>query len=158
MENQEIRTIVLHLNDEEVKQKTENLKTRLREAARLKEALEKTAADRNLTKREANDLRNYTKEVTECNKSLSRLKNTKESVEKVLNSLSSAAPRELRKTLRSLTDELNSGKIERGSKEWETYQKAIRSVKGELETIKKEQNAISESPNKLQAVYLANFY
>lgn len=36
MENQEIRTIVLHLNDEEVKQKTENLKTRLREAARLK--------------------------------------------------------------------------------------------------------------------------
>ena len=137
MENQEIRTIVLHLNDEEVKQKTENLKTRLREAARLKEALEKTAADRNLTKREANDLRNYTKEVTECNKSLSRLKNTKESVEKVLNSLSSAAPRELRKTLRSLTDELNSGKIERGSKEWETYQKAIRSVKGELETIKK---------------------
>ena len=52
MENQEIRTIVLHLNDEEVKQKTENLKTRLREAARLKEALEKTAADRNLTKRE----------------------------------------------------------------------------------------------------------
>ena len=50
MENQEIRTIVLHLNDEEVKQKTENLKTRLREAASLKEALEKTATDRNLTK------------------------------------------------------------------------------------------------------------
>ena len=37
MENQEIRTIVLHLNDEEVKQKTENLKTRLREASRTSE-------------------------------------------------------------------------------------------------------------------------
>jgi hypothetical protein len=46
---------------------------------------------------------------------------------KALANLDKSTPNELQRTLRELTRELNSGKIERGSKEWDELTKTIRS-------------------------------
>lgn len=76
------RTVVLHLNTEDVEKKMKNLTTRLENARREKEALEKKATDGGkLTAKETLKLRNYTKEVNECERSLNRMRSTKEQVD-----------------------------------------------------------------------------
>lgn len=59
-------------------------------------------------------------------------------VDKVLKNLSTAGPKELQKTLRSLNLELNSGRVARGSKEWDALQNKIKLVNAELRKVKAE--------------------
>ena len=140
----DIREIVLKMNDQDVKQKTENLETRLKNALRIKEDLEKKASTKKLTKNEANDLRKFTNEVVSCERQLSKLRSTKEQVEKVMQNLSTTGPQELRNTLAALNKEIESGKIKRGTDDWKRYQKAIRDVNTELRKVQDEQKAVEK--------------
>ena len=51
----------------------------------------------------------------------------------------------MRKTIKQLTDELNSGKIERGSKEWNTLTGAIREAKEALRNVNNELSAVDKT-------------
>lgn len=66
MTSNDIRTVTLRMNDENVAKKIENLNKRLDNVRRIKEQLEKKAATKDLTKNEANDLRKFTQEVERC--------------------------------------------------------------------------------------------
>ena len=89
------RTVLLHLNTEDVEKKMQNLTTRLENARREKEALEKKAADGgSLTAQETLKLRDFTKEVSECEKGLAKMRSTKQQVDAVLKNMSHAGPRE----------------------------------------------------------------
>lgn len=65
-------------------------------------------------------------------------------VNKVMNNLSAAGPKELKKALTQLNKELNSGKVARGSKEWDELQRKIKAVRGELSKISAE-SQVSQS-------------
>lgn len=138
----DIKIITLRMNDEDVKKKIDNLEIRLKNAKQIKTELEKKAATGDLTNKEAKALSKFTKEVEHCEKSLSKMRSTKQQVEKVLNNLSTAGPTELKNTLKALNKELESGAIERGSENWKKYQEAIKEVKTELRKIKDEQEEI----------------
>ena len=52
-----------------------------------------------------------------------------------MKNLSTATPKELRKTLAAINKELNSGNVARGSKEWQMYNQQLVRVKAELAKI-----------------------
>lgn len=139
------RTVLLHLNTEDVEKKMKNLQTRLEHARREKEALEKKAADGELTAKETLKLRDFTKEVSECERSLSKMRATKQQVDVALQNMSAAGPKELKATLKSINRELESGSVKRGSDEWKAYQQTIREVKTQLREISEEQKAAESS-------------
>lgn len=151
MNSNDIKVITLHMNDEDVKKKIDNLKLRLENAKRIKNELEKKAATGDLTNKEAKALSKFTKEVEHCEKSLSKMRSTKQQVEKVLNNLSTAGPRELKNTLKALNKELESGAIERGSEDWKKYQEAIKDVSTELRKIQNEQKAVEGTKSQFKS-------
>ena len=142
MTSNDIRTVTLRMNDENVARKIENLNKRLDNARRIKEQLEKKAVTKDLTKNEANDLRKFTQEVERCERQLGKMRATKQEVDRVLSNLSSASVKELKRTLEALNHEIDSGSVKRGSEDWKKYQEAIRNVKTELQKVQKEQEAV----------------
>ncbi len=144
MTSNDIRTVTLRMNDENVAKKIENLNKRLDNARRIKEQLEKKAATKDLTKNEANDLRKFTQEVERCERQLGKMRATKQEVDRVLSNLSTAGVKELKRTLEALNHEIDSGSVKRGSEDWKKYQKAIRDVKTELQKVQKEQEAVTK--------------
>ena len=128
----DIKEIVLRVNDEDVKQKIENLQKRLDNALRLKRDLEHKASTGSLTKEETKDLAKFTREVQRCETQLSKMRSTKQQVDKVLNNMSTSGPTELKNVLKALNKEIESGAVKRGTEEWKQYQKAIKQVNTEF--------------------------
>ena len=145
MNSNDIRTVTLRMNDENVAKKIENLNKRLDNARRIKEQLEKKATTKDLTKKEANDLRKFTQEVERCERQLSIMRATKQEVDRVLSNLSGAGIQELKRTLAALNHEIESGSVKRGTEEWKKYQKAIKEVNTELKKVREEQEAVNSS-------------
>lgn len=85
------------------------------------------------------------KQLADIDKRIRNIVRSSFDVNKVLNNLSSAGPKDLRKTLAQLNKELNSGKVARGSKEWDELQRKIRAVREEINKINSEQS-LSRSP------------
>ncbi|MBR6375842.1 MAG: phage tail tape measure protein [Alloprevotella sp.] len=138
----DIKEIVLRVNDEDVKQKIENLQKRLDNALRLKRDLEHKASTGSLTKEETKDLAKFTREVQRCETQLSKMRSTKQQVDKVLNNMSTSGPTELKNVLKALNKEIESGAVKRGTEEWKQYQKAIKQVNTELRKVQDEQKAV----------------
>jgi TP901 family phage tail tape measure protein len=85
-----------------------------------------------------------TKELKETENNMKRLKQETFELSKVLNNLSAAKPRELSQALSALQAKLNSGKIQRGSTEWDQLQNSIRRVRAEMQAVSAE-SAVAES-------------
>lgn len=83
---------------------------------------------RDKLQRELNSIDNEIRTVT---KDTSALKNTMDNLDK-------ASPKELRKTLKEINRELNSGHVTRGSKQWREYQQQAKMVRTELQKIRDE--------------------
>lgn len=133
------------MNDENVAKKIENLNKRLDNARRIKANLEQKANTNSLTKKEANDLRKCTQEVERCERQLSKMRATKQEVDRVLSNLSGAGIQELKRTLAALNHEIESGSVKGGTEEWKMYQKAIKEVNTELKKVRKEQEVVNSS-------------
>ena len=133
------------MNDENVAKKIENLNKRLDNARRIKANLEQKANTNSLTKKEANDLRKFTQKVERCERQLSKMRATKQEVDRVLSNLSGAGIQELKRTLEALNHEIDSGSVKRGSEDWKKYQKAIKEVNTELKKVREEQETVNSS-------------
>ena len=66
-------------------------------------------------------------------------------MEKVLRSLDSATPKELKVTIKEINRELNSGNVERGSEQWQALTRSLQEANKELQKIKDEQKAAGDS-------------
>lgn len=137
MNSNDIKQIVLRLNDEDVSKKLENIKLQLANANKQKNILEQKGRTGNLTAKETKDLQFYSKQVENAERQLTKLRGTKESVDRTLHNISSVGIKDLKNTLKSLNRELESGSIERGSDVWKRYQAAIKETKEELQKIAK---------------------
>lgn len=62
-----------------------------------------------------------------------------------MKNLSLQTPKELRRTMALINAELNSGAIERGSKQWNEYNEKLKQVKSELKKIADEQKVVTDS-------------
>ncbi|WP_337562518.1 phage tail tape measure protein [Prevotellamassilia timonensis] len=137
MNDNDIKTVTLTINSEQAQRKLDDINRRL-EQARIKR---QDAFDRG----DGKALQAYAKEIKSLETQATRLSSRAQTVEKVLRSLDSATPKELKATIKEMNRELNSGNVERGSEQWQALTRSLQAANGELQKIKKEQKAASSA-------------
>lgn len=135
MNNNDIKTVTLTINSEQAQRKLDDINRRL-EQARLKR---QDAFERG----DGKALQAYAKEIKSLETQATRLSSRAQTVEKVLRSLDSATPRELKATIKEINRELNSGNVERGSEQWQALTRSLQEANKERQKIKDEQKAAS---------------
>ncbi len=81
------------------------------------------------------------KEIDKITSKLEMTKNRVESVNDALQGMSDAKPKQLRDTIRDINALLNSGGVERGSREWKELTAALKEANTQLNNIKQETKA-----------------
>lgn len=142
MNSNDIKQVTLALNTEQAAKKLSEITTKLQEAQRLKQQ----AFERGDAKAYAL----YTSEAKKLERQQERLVSRTQAVTRTLQSLDRATPKDLRNTIREINRQLNSGAIERGSKEWNTLTAAMAKANTELKKIDEEQKAIESNKTLLQ--------
>lgn len=137
MTNTEIKTVELIVNSQDAKRKLDELNGKLDLMKRKRE----DALDRG----DSRALGVYTREVRKLENEIQRTETRAASMSRALSNLDRSTPNELRRTLRELQKELNSGKVQRGSREWETLTLAIRETKQALEQVNGELRTVQRS-------------
>ena len=133
MTTKDIKTVELIVNSDQAKAKLDELNTKL-------DTMKKKREDA-LNRGDSKALSVYTREVSKIEKEIQRTETRAQGMAKALANLDKSTPNELQRTLRELTRELNSGKIERGSKEWDVLTEAIRETKDALRDVNEEMAA-----------------
>ena len=137
MNNADIKTIQLLVNSEQAAKKLDDLKARL--------VTIKQKKDEAFEKGDATAFALYSKEMTKTQREIGKVETKAQTLTRALHNLDKATPKELRKTIKQLTDELNSGKVQRGSKEWNTLTGAIREAKEALRNVNNELSAVDKA-------------
>lgn len=137
MNAQDVKTVTLTINAEQARAKLNDLAARL---DTLKQKREEA-----LNKGNADGLKTYTQEIKRIENQMARINTRANTVERTLKSLDKATPNELKKTIKEIGKELNSGNVERGSREWNTLTEALKKAKAELNKINTEQKAAESS-------------
>lgn len=149
MDTDKIREIILKVNG---KAAEENLKSLMDSVSKAKAELKQlnesawTDADKEKNMKRFRELR---KEIDANEKKIRRYGSTADEVKRVMDSLSGATIKELKQNLIALEKALNSGTVERNSKEWQELTSAIRSTRTEMEKVraetKKTEDAVSSA-------------
>ena len=137
MNNADIKTIQLLVNSEQAAKRLDDLKSRL--------VTIKQKKDDAFEKGDATAFALYSKEMAKTQREIAKVETKAQTLTRALHNLDKATPKELRKTIKQLTDELNSGKIQRGSKEWNTLTGAIREAKEALRNVNNELSAVDKA-------------
>lgn len=101
---------------------------------RLKEAKE----ERKKAFAEGKDVSELNKEIKQLTATTKTLETNTQRVNNTLKSLSTASVKDLKATMKALNRELQSGAVERNSKQWRDLQARLKAVKGELTRINAE--------------------
>lgn len=130
-------TVEVQVNGQQARQELNQLREY---ATNLSSALEKAyeAGDKK-------QIKALTKELKYVNSQMKTLQRTSVDIDKVMKNLSTTGPKELRQTLNAINAELSSGRVQRGSEEWNKYVQSARRVKEELKKIKEETDGVSVS-------------
>lgn len=133
--------VTLNINSQNAKARLEELQ---KMTGNLSESIKKAyeAGDTKTAKA-------LTAELKKTNKEISDIQKNSDNLAAAMKNLSTATPRELRKTLAAINKELNSGNVARGSKEWQAYNQQLIRVKAELKTINDEQKAAAPLSQRL---------
>ena len=137
MTSTEIKTIELIVNSEQARKRLDELKNKLEQL--------KTKREEALEKGDSRAFALYSKEIKKVEKEIERTETKAETMTRALENLDKSAPNELKRTLRELQKELNSGKVQRGSAEWQTLTKAIRETKDALDGVNRELRTTQQS-------------
>ena len=148
MTEKDIKIVELRVNGRQAAEQLWELKQRVKELEEEKAKAEKTMGDAGASKKDRNEaaekLRSVTRELNAKNKELRLSVTRMETMETVLRRLDKATPKQLRATIKELNAELNSGRVERGSEEWNAYTEAIKTARGELKKLNDEQRAFGD--------------
>lgn len=129
--------------------KTERYETVIRlntdQAKKEIDALEKKIGD--LRKKQSSyapdskQFKNLEKEINKNVKQLEMMQNRLVNVNKAVQNMSDAGPKQLKETIKDINALLNSGNIKRGSEEWNSLTRALKEANTELAKIKNESKA-----------------
>ena len=126
--NNENVEIKLGVNASEAEKELSDLR---KKADDLRKALERASSIG-----DTKGLKTLQKELSATKRQMAQMQSSAQNVEDVMQRLNKAAPNELRRTLRTLNQELN--KMERGSKVWDEHTAKIRKVKDQLQSVNSE--------------------
>lgn len=133
--------VTLNINSQNAKARLEELQ---KMTGNLTESIKK-AYDAGDTK----TAKALTAELKKTNKEIADIQKNSDNLAAAMKNLSTATPKELRKTLAAINKELNSGNVARGSKEWQMYNQQLVRVKAELAKINDEQKAAAPLSQRL---------
>ncbi|WP_289289396.1 MULTISPECIES: phage tail tape measure protein [Muribaculaceae] len=136
-----------------------NLKVNSQDSEQTIERLEKRAKE--LRKRFAEATRlgdtkgidDTVKALNKVNRELDKNRTNAQKVEAAMKDLDKATPKELRRTISLINSELNSGRVVRGSKEWDAYIAKLRATQSELQRV----NTQISGLGKAQGGFLSGF-
>lgn len=137
MTSTEIKTIELIVNSEQARKRLNELKAKLEQL--------KTKREEALERGDSRAFSLYSKEIKKVEKEIERTENRAITMSRALKNLDKSAPNTLKQTLRELQKELSSGKVQRGSAEWQALSKAIRETKDALNDVNRELRATQQS-------------
>ena len=81
------------------------------------------------------------KEIEKNEQKNQQIQGRMQSIDRTLNNMSAAGPKQLRDTIKEINRLLNDGSVERGSDQWKALQETLRQAKGELKKIQDESSA-----------------
>lgn len=131
MGNTQTYETVIRLNSEQAKKEIAVLQQKTDELRRKQSGL---APD-------SKEWQKLEKQIQKTEGKMHLMENRTNAVKKALNSLSSAKPQQIRDVIKDINRLLNSGSIERGSKEWRQLTSALKEAKTELRKIGDETKA-----------------
>ena len=136
--------VTIDLDTGNSESKLDRLKAR---AAELRKAFaEATAAGD--TKR----INSLTREINKTTSEIRRLQTNAERVRDAMVSLDKATPKQLRNTIKLINAELNSGRVARGSREWNDYVKQLQRAQAELKKVKAEMDGAGDNGSFLDKI------
>ncbi len=143
MNETEIKTVELIINNEKARKKLSELEADFEAVNKTKE---KALAVEDMTK-----FKEATKEAKKLERQMEGVRTRAESVGKVLANLDKASPKQLQNTIKMIERSLNSGTVERGSKEWRTMTEQLRRCKQQLSDVRREMDAAGSSSDRFAA-------
>ena len=133
MDNTETKIVELIINNEKARKKMAELE---KDFEAVQKAKEKALADGDWE-----GVKKATAAAKKLERQMDGVRQRAESVSNVLSKLDKASPKQLQNTIKQIERTLNSGTIERGSKEWQSMTEALRKCKAELANVNKELSA-----------------
>lgn len=127
----EYAEVDLKINDEGNREKLEKLQQK---AAKLREQF----ADA-FKKGDTQGIEKINKELQKTTREIENMVVNAANIRAAMKKLDEATPKELQRTLKLINSELNSGRVKRGSEEWNAYIAKLKEVKAELRKVQQEQ-------------------
>ena len=160
MNDTDIKTIELHINDQQAQTHLQQLKKQVQQltdtrdqAARRINSILTTPQERRQAQKDFEAAQKALKKTTaQAQQAQTRI----QALTQTIHQLDQATPRQLKNTIRQINAELNSGTIKRGSQQWNAYTQALREAKAELQNIRREQQAHDNTLQQQQST-LARF-
>ncbi len=146
---QQIFETKILLNSEQAKNEITNLEKKVDELKRKRQE----ALDAGNTK----SWQKLNKEVEKHEKKLDTMKGRLAGINKTLDNMSAAGPKRLKDTIKDINKLLDSGAIERGSRQWKNLTASLKQAKAELSNIQNETKASIPIHTKLFNVLNTNW-
>lgn len=143
MNETEIKTVELIINNEKARKKLSELEQDFAKVVKKK--------DEALAMGDWDGVKKATAEAKKLERQMDGVRTRAESVGKVLANLDKATPKQLQNTIKQIERSLNSGTIERGSKEWRTMTEQLRRCKQQLSDVRREMDAAGSSSDRFAA-------
>ena len=143
MNETEIKTVELIINNEKAAKKLTELERQMDIIAQKKEQAMRMG--------DWDGVKNATREAKKLERQMEGVRSRAESVGKVLANLDKATPKQLQNTIKQIERTLNSGTIERGSKEWRMMTEQLRRCKQQLSDVRREMDATGSSSDRFAA-------
>ena len=122
--------VILKVNDQNARGKLEKLQA---QAADLRQKFAEA-----FRKGDTRGIDSINKELQKVDKQINNLRINAANIRAAMERLDQASPRELLRTIKLINNELNSGRVKRGTKEWDDYVEKLKQVQAELSKVKKE--------------------
>lgn len=127
---QEQAEVVLKVNSKEAQDKLEKLEAQAKDLRiKFAEAFKKG---------DTKSINDINKQLQRTNKEINSMRTNAANIRAAMVRLNEASPKELNQTIKQINAELNSGRVKRGSKEWDYYIAQLKKVKAELKTVQAE--------------------
>lgn len=133
MSNNNTYTTTIFLNDEQAVNRLNALQASVEKYRKAKQQALLDGDDK--------AFKTANKQIKECEKEMKALSTTAQNVDRVLNNLSTTSVIDIKNTIRAINKELNSGAVQRGTKEWDYFQRKLKECRTELRNIQNESAA-----------------
>ncbi len=119
--------VILKVNDQEAREKLSKLEAKAVD-------LRKEFAEA-FKKGDTREIDRLNKELKKVNKEMENMRTNAANIRAAMERLDQATPKELRRTIKMINDELNSGRVKRGSEEWQMYTQQLQAANEELKSL-----------------------